>query len=153
MSTYVMEIIACSLIMIIFYFILKVKKYDFVDSIKLNKITLRSALPFILLGLSVYFIFIILLNCIPFFQGEDTVSNTNDLHKSVNGINVVFVCSQEYISSNCRGGYISWLNLFKTKIGFSNMGIITFSFVDFWCYSFFIIYIHSIVSNFIEFDF
>ena len=33
------------------------------------------------------------------------------------------------------------------------MGIITFSFVDFWCYSFFIIYIHSIVSNFIEFDF
>ena len=68
MSTYVMEIIACSLIMIIFYFILKVKRYDFVDSIKLNKITLRSALPFILLGLSVYFIFIILLNCIPFFQ-------------------------------------------------------------------------------------
>ena len=91
MSTYVMEIIACSLIMIIFYFILKVKRYDFVDSIKLNKITLRSALPFILLGLSVYFIFIILLNCIPFFQGEDTVSNTNDLHKSVNGINVVFL--------------------------------------------------------------
>ena len=78
MSTYVMEIIACSLIMIIFYFILKVKKYDFVDSIKLNKITLRSALPFILLGLSVYFIFIILLNCITFFQGEETVSNTND---------------------------------------------------------------------------
>ena len=37
------------------------------------------------------FIFIILLNCIPFFQGEDTVSNTNDLHKSVNGINVVFL--------------------------------------------------------------
>jgi len=33
------------------------------------------------------------------------------------------------------------------------MGIITFSFVDFWCYSFFIIYIHSIVSNFIELDF
>lgn len=48
-------------------------------------------MPFILLGLSVYFIFIILLNCIPFFQGEDTVSNTNDLHKSVNGINVVFL--------------------------------------------------------------
>lgn len=91
MSTYVMEIIACSLIMIIFYFILKVRRYDFVDSIKLNKITLRSALPFILLGLSVYFIFIILLNCIPFFQGEDTVSNANDLHKSVNGINVVFL--------------------------------------------------------------
>ena len=60
MSTYVMEIIACSLIMIIFYFILKVKKYNFVDSIKLNKITLRSALPFIPLGLSVYFMFIIL---------------------------------------------------------------------------------------------
>lgn len=90
MSTYVMEIIACSLIMIIFYFILKVKRHNFVDSIKLNKITLHSALPFILLGLSVYFIFIILLNCIPFFQGENTVSNTNDLHKSVNGINVVF---------------------------------------------------------------
>ena len=58
MSTYVMEIIACSLIMIIFYFILKVKRHNFVDSIKLNKITLHSALPFILLGLSVYFIFI-----------------------------------------------------------------------------------------------
>ena len=59
MSTYVMEIIACSLIIIIFYFTLKVKRYNFVDSIKLNKITLHSALPFILLGLSVYFIFII----------------------------------------------------------------------------------------------
>ena len=82
MSTYAMELIACSLI---------IKRCNFVDSIKLNKITLHSALPFILLGLSVYFIFIILLNCIPFFQGEDTVSNTNDLHKSVNGINVVFL--------------------------------------------------------------
>ena len=57
MSTYVMEIIACSLIMIIFYLILKVKRYDFVDSIKLNKITLRSALPFILLGLSVFYFY------------------------------------------------------------------------------------------------
>ncbi len=51
-----------------FYLILKVKRYDFVDSIKLNKITLHSALPFILLGLSVYFIFIILLNCTHSFR-------------------------------------------------------------------------------------
>lgn len=51
MSTYVMEIISCILIMIIFYFILKVKRVNFVDSIKLNKITVHSALSFIFLGL------------------------------------------------------------------------------------------------------
>ena len=127
-----MEIIACSLIMIIFYFILKVKRYDFVDSIKLNKITLRSALPFILLGLSVYFIFIILLNCIPFFQGEDTVSNTNDLHKSVNGINVVFLFVAKSILAPIVEE-VTFRGLIYSKL--------------------FIIYIHSIVSNFIEFDF
>lgn len=99
MSTYVMEIISCILTMIIFYFILKVKRVNFVDSIKLNKITVHSALSFIFLGLSVYFIFIILLNCIPFFQGNDTVSNTNDLHKSVNGINVVFLFVAKSISA------------------------------------------------------
>lgn len=99
MSTYVMEIISCILIMIIFYFILKVKRVNFVDSIKLNKITVHSALSFIFLGLSVYFIFIILLNCIPFFHGNDTVSNTNDLHKSVNGINVVFLFVAKSISA------------------------------------------------------
>lgn len=98
-STYVMEIISCALIIIIFYFTLKVKKINFVDKIKLNKISVHSAFSFIFLGLSVYFIFLILLNCIPIFQGNDTVSNTSDLLKSVNGINVFFLFVAKSISA------------------------------------------------------
>ena len=98
LSTYVVEMIACALIILIFYLIFKFKKKaDFAYSIKLNKITLSSALSFILFGLSIYFIIMLLMNCVQFFLGDIDASGTNDLYNSVTEINVALLFAAKCI--------------------------------------------------------
>lgn len=132
-SNYFVEIISCVLMLVIYYFILKVKGLDFTDNIRLKKITLLSAISYIFVGLSIYFVFAILLNYIPFLQGEGNAAKANDLSESVNGINIVFLFMAKCIAapfleeitfrgliySKLKEAFPRWISSFITSLVFA----------------------------------
>lgn len=91
---YLLEMVSCILIMLVFYIISRKRKVSFTKEIKLKKISPLSAIFCILLGLSIgftfEFIFSSLFNCLPFLE-EWFVPTDSTLIIPTNGLEIVLL--------------------------------------------------------------